>query len=134
MNPALIWYVAVGGAIGSVGRYALTMMVQSRLSTTFPAATLLVNVTGSLLLGFITQLAIDTTSISDETRALLTVGLCGGYTTFSTFTYEAARLLQDGDYGRAVVYVAMSVVIGLAALFAGFALARLLIAARSGSV
>lgn len=134
MNPLLIWYVAIGGAIGSVGRYALTTMVQSRLATPFPAATLLVNVTGSLLLGFITQLAIETTSVSEETRVLLTVGLCGGYTTFSTFTYEAARLLQDGDYGRAVVYVAMSVVIGLAALFAGFALARVLIGARSGSM
>lgn len=134
MSPTLIWYVAIGGAIGSVGRYLLTGAFQSRLSATFPAATLLINVTGSLLLGFISQVAMDTTSISDETRAFLTVGLCGGFTTFSTFAYETARLMQDGNHRQAVVYVGLSAVGSLVGMFGGFALARMLIAARSGSV
>jgi CrcB protein len=128
----LILYVAIGGAIGSAGRYLLTTAVQSRISSGFPAATLIINVTGSLLLGFITPFALETTAMSDDTRALLTVGFCGGYTTFSTFTYETARLMQDGDYRRAILYVGSSVVLGLIAMFVGFALARSVIGARSG--
>ena len=134
MSLTLIWYVAVGGAIGSVGRYILTHAIQERISTTFPAATLLINVAGSLFLGFISQIAIDTTSISDEARALLTVGVCGGFTTFSTFSYETARLMQDGYHRQAALYVIVSVLAALAGLFCGLALARMLVAARSGSV
>jgi CrcB protein len=134
MSVMLMWYVAIGGAIGSVGRYALTNAIQSRLSSTFPAATFLINVIGSLILGFISQIAMDTTSISDEARALLTVGFCGGFTTFSTFSYETARLIQDGNHRHAALYVVLSVVTALAGLFAGLALARMAIAARSGSV
>jgi CrcB protein len=133
MSLSLIWYVAVGGAIGSVARFAVTEAIQSRVSSTFPVATLLINVAGSLLLGFISRVAMDTTSVSDEVRVLLTVGLCGGFTTFSTFTYEAARLIQDGNHRQAGVYAIVSVVMSLVGLFAGLALARMLIAARTGS-
>jgi CrcB protein len=132
MNATLALYVAFGGAIGSVSRYALTLAIQSRMTSTFPAATLVINLTGSLLLGFISQLAMESMAINDELRVLLTVGFCGGYTTFSTFSYETARLMQDGDYRRAALYVASSVILALAGTFAGFALARALLAARSG--
>jgi CrcB protein len=71
--------------------------------------------------------------VSPEVRALLTAGFCGGYTTFSTFSYEAAALLEDGDYRRAFAYVAASVVVALAATFLGFAAAGALLAARRGA-
>ena len=134
MNPILVACVAIGGAVGSVSRYLLTLAVQSRLSSTFPTATLLVNVSGSLLLGFITRYTMDSSALSDEARVLLTIGFCGGYTTFSTFTYETARLMQDGDYRRAGAYVGLSVALALAGIFVGFALARRLVAARRGLV
>ena len=131
MNLMLFLYVAIGGAIGSASRYALTMAIQSRMTSPFPAATLLINVTGSVLLGFISQIAMDSTAIGNETRILLTVGFCGGYTTFSTFTYETARLMQDGDYRRAAAYVTLSVLVALIGMFGGLGIARALVTARS---
>ena len=95
MELSLVLYVGLGGALGSVSRYALTYMIQSRLNSPFPVATLLINVTGSLLLGFVVRYAADSAALSAETRLLLTTGFCGGYTTFSTFSYETARLYDD---------------------------------------
>ena len=74
--------------------------------------------------------ALATPSVSAELRALLTTGFCGGYTTFSTYSYETATLLEDGQYGRAGTYALASVVLALVATFAGFVLARELIALR----
>jgi len=89
-----------------------------------------VNVSGSLLLGFIIRYALATPMVSVEMRALLTTGFCGGYTTFSTYSYETAALLEDGQYSRAGVYALGSMVLALAATIGGFALARELIAFR----
>jgi CrcB protein len=133
MNPILVACVAIGGAVGSVSRYLLTLAVQSRLSSTFPTATLLVNVSGSLLLGFITRYTMDSSALSDEARVLLTIGFCGGYTTFSTYSYETAMMLDDGEYGRAALYVGSSVVLALAGTLLGFAAANRLLALRQGA-
>src|SRR4051812_40935639 len=84
----VIWYVALGGAVGSVIRYVVGVAVQSRSGLDFPAGTLLVNLTGSFLLGFLIHYALETPAITPELRGLLTTGFCGGYTTFSTFSYE----------------------------------------------
>jgi CrcB protein len=130
MELSLVLYVGLGGALGSVSRYALTYMIQSRLTSPFPVATLLINITGSLLLGFVVRYTADSASLSAETRLLLTTGFCGGYTTFSTFSYETARLYEDGDYRRAALYAALSVALSLAGMFAGFSLARVALAAR----
>ena len=105
----LLWYIALGGAAGSVTRYLVGVAVQTRSGLNFPVGTLLVNVTGSLLLGFLIRYALATPAISPEVRALLTTGLCGGYTTFSTFSYETVALIQDGDWRRAALYVGLSV-------------------------
>src|SRR5262245_30466947 len=113
MKLRLMWYVTVGGAIGSDARFALRDAIQSRLTSAFPVATLAINVTGSLLLGFIYQIATDTTAVSDEVRVFLGVGLCGGFTTFSTFSYETARLMQDGNHRQAGAYIMASVVMSL---------------------
>jgi len=112
-----------------VCRFLLGAAVQQRTSTTFPVGTLVVNVTGSLVLGFVLRLALGTPAISAEMRALLTAGFCGGYTTFSTFSFETAMLIEDGTYGRAALYVAASTVLALLGTFAGFAIARVVLGA-----
>jgi CrcB protein len=109
-----------------LARYGLGGAVQ-RLGTLFPYGTLLINVLGSFLLGFLMRWLLGTAA-SPELRAALTVGFCGGFTTFSTFSYEAAMLLQNGSYLRAMFYMVGSVVLSLAATFAGFAAARAIIA------
>ena len=120
----MLWYLAVGSAIGGMSRYVIGGLVQRLLDTTFPAGTLLINVTGSFLLGAILRYGVETTTLTPELRALLTVGFCGGYTTFSTFSYEAVALLEDGEWGRAGVYIGLSLLLSLVAVFLGFALAR----------
>ena len=130
MSP--YWYVAIGGAIGSASRYGLTVAIQSRAGTTFPIATMLINVTGSILLGFLMRYSVESTALSVEMRTLLTTGFCGGYTTFSTFSYETARLMEEGDWTRAASYILLSVAVSLLGTFAGFRLAQYILAARRG--
>ena len=118
----MIWYIALGSAIGGALRYLVGGWVQRLAGPAFPTGTLLVNVSGSLLLGFLLRWASHPPSLSAELRAFLTVGLCGGYTTFSTYSAESVTLLQDGQWGKALTYVAASVALSLAATAAGFAL------------
>ena len=125
------WAVAIGAAAGGVTRYYLSYAIQSRAGAGFPWGTLVVNVTGSLLLGFLMRYAIATPSVSAEMRLLLTTGFCGGYTTFSTFSYETAMLMEDGQYERAATYAVGSVVVALIATACGFLLARELISLRA---
>ena len=124
------WAIAFGAAVGGVSRYYLSAAVQHRMGTTFPWGTLLINITGSLILGFIMYYALATPSVSVELRILLTTGFCGGYTTFSTFSYETATLIEDGQLGRAGTYIVASVLLALAGTYGGFALAREVIALR----
>jgi fluoride exporter len=126
----MLLYVALGSAIGGVSRYLLGGLVQRMLDTTFPAGTLLVNVSGSFLLGVIIRYALETPSLTPEVRAFLTIGFCGGYTTFSTFSYETVALLKDGEWARAGIYITASVVLSLVGTFLGFALARQVIVWR----
>jgi CrcB protein len=125
----MIWYVAAGSALGGTTRYLLGSLLQQRLGGEFPLGTLVINVTGSLLLGFLMRYALATPAVSPELRGLLTTGFCAGYTTFSTFSYETATLLEDGDYRRAALYVLLSLLLSLAAMLLGFAAARRLLAA-----
>lgn len=118
------WYVAAGGALGSVARVYVSDLMQRQAQTTFPWGTLTVNLVGSLLLGAITEYALASPAISRDLRVLLTAGFCGGFTTFSTFSLEAVRLLQDGDYRRALLYVGLSVVLGIAGVLLGLVGAR----------
>lgn len=125
----LIGAVAAGGAIGSVARLLLGAAIQQRSATTFPVGTLVINLTGSLLLGFIIRTVLETPSVTPTVRAMLTTGFCGGYTTFSTFSYETVVLLEEGSYGRAALYIIASVGLALAGTFVGFAAARWVVAA-----
>lgn len=116
--------VAVGGAAGSVSRYLAQMAVARHFTHPFPLGTLLVNVLGCLLIGLFYALAEKGTLASPTLRLLLTTGFCGGFTTFSTFSYETLTLLETEHYLLVALYVAGSVLLGLLATFAGAALVR----------
>jgi fluoride exporter len=125
------WYVALGSAVGGVARFAVAAVVQQRVGPNFPVGTLMVNVSGSFLLGLLLRYALGTDAISAETRALLTTGFCGGYTTFSTFSYDTILLLEDGQSARAGAYVLLSVLLSLAGTWLGIIAARALLALRA---
>jgi len=127
----LILAVALGSAVGGVVRFLLSAWIQQRAAASFPFATLLVNVSGSLLLGMLATWSFETAGVSAELRALLTTGLCGGYTTFSTFSLETVALAEEGAWGRAAAYIVLSVSLSVLAAFAGVAGARHLMAART---
>jgi CrcB protein len=128
MTPtSLVLAVAAGSAVGGVARFLLTDAVHHRVGTTFPVGTLVVNVLGCLALGFIMQLALDTGELSPSTRALLTTGFCGGFTTFSTFSWETVVLIQEGSLRRAAFNAIGSVTMGLGAIWIGMVAAKLLL-------
>jgi fluoride exporter len=128
----MIWYIAFGSALGGVARYLFGGWIQGRAGAAFPVGTLVINVTGSFLLGLLYRYAADSAAITPEVRAMLTIGVCGGYTTFSTFSYETVRLLEEGEFGRAGLYIALSVLLSVAAAFLGLMAGRELVALRRG--
>ncbi|HNR94060.1 MAG TPA: fluoride efflux transporter CrcB [Kiritimatiellia bacterium] len=100
--------VGFGGFIGAVLRYLLSLTGQ-RFSITFPHGTLWANFLGCLLLGMVTAIAVDTESLSPAARLFLATGICGGFTTMSTFTYEMFRFLQDAQYFYAAAYFSATI-------------------------
>jgi fluoride exporter len=117
-------YVALGSAIGGVGRFLISGALQRGTSGAFPVGTLLVNVVGSFVLGFVARYALGTTAFSPDARVFLTAGLCGGFTTFSTFSYESFELLEHGHHAQAAGYIVASLALSLLAAAAGVLLAR----------
>jgi CrcB protein len=93
----VLWYVMLGSAIGGGARYLLGPWVQQRAGAVFPVGTLVINVLGSLLVTFIFRYAMESAAVRPEVRIMLTTGLLGGFTTFSTFSYETVKLIEDGD-------------------------------------
>jgi fluoride exporter len=116
--------IAVFGAIGTLARYGLQGLVQIRAGSTFPSGTLLVNLSGCFLLGLIGQFTLNRMVISPDWRAAIAVGFFGGYTAFSSFGWETAKMLEDGEWLRATAYVGASVVAGLLLSVAGIQLAN----------
>lgn len=113
--------IALGGAAGSVTRYLIGLYVGAR-TPGFPWATMLINVTGSLLLGFLAR-GLAGRPHAPALGAALTVGFCGGYTTFSTFSLETVLLLERGAWARALLYAVASVVLCVGGAAMGVALA-----------
>lgn len=111
--------VMLGGALGSALRYGLGAWVQGWAGPGFPWSTLLINVSGSFLIGIVLELSLKG-ALSGEARLFLAMGLLGGYTTFSTFSWETLTLVQGGEWLRAVGYVLGSVLLGLAGVVAGY--------------
>ena len=122
----MIAYITFGGILGTLARYFLQGVAQTR-GASFPTGTLAVNIAGSLLLGFVMRLATGSTVISAELRGGLTVGFCGAFTTMSTFSYESVRLLGDGEYWYAGLYMGGTILGCLAAVVLGTALASKLL-------
>jgi CrcB protein len=116
--------VAIGGAIGAMLRFYLGGTALSRTAAPFPMATFIINVTGSFILGFFLTLVAEKVDLSPHVRLAVAVGFVGAYTTFSTFEYETARLMEEGDLMHAFLNVILSVVIGFAAVWAGIFSAR----------
>jgi fluoride exporter len=108
-----ILLITVFGAIGTLSRYALQGMVQYRTGPVFPTGTLAVNLSGCLLVGFLGQLTMNRMVVPPEWRLAMTIGFLGGYTTFSSFGWETAKMLEDGEWLRAGIYVAASVIAGI---------------------
>jgi len=121
VTTALFIAVGIGGLIGAPTRYLLDRAVTARLRSDLPWGTFAINASGSLLLGLLTGLSISG-RLGDLPTALLATGFCGAYTTFSTFTFETVRLLEDGRLLEAAGNVAVSVAVGLAAAGAGLAI------------
>ena len=117
-------YIALGGALGSLSRYWLGGAIQRAYPGSFPVGTLVVNLTGCFLIGLFLQYALDSTHFNAELRAFLTIGFCGGYTTFSSYSWETMRLFQAGEWGRGALYALGSMAVGLLATMAGMAVAR----------
>ena len=114
--------IALFGAAGTLARYGLQGVVQVRTGGLFPYGTLLVNLTGCFLLGLIAQFTLNRMVISPDWRIAIAVGFFGGYTTFSSFGWETAKMMEDGEWMRASVYVAASVIAGLFLSVAGIRL------------
>ncbi|MEP6597673.1 MAG: fluoride efflux transporter CrcB, partial [Ginsengibacter sp.] len=121
----MIIVVGVGSCIGGIFRYLLSQSIQSKFLSTFPFGTLSVNIIGCFFIGLIFGFS-ERSYISIEWRLFLATGISGGFTTFSSFSYETVELIRDGQYWLALWYIASSVIIGLVATFLGISIFKLL--------
>jgi CrcB protein len=124
MRAMILAAVGVGGAIGSMARYLIAGWVQSPAWNGFPYGIFIVNITGGFLMGLMIEGMALKFNVTPVTRAFLTTGIMGGYTTFSTFSLEAAMLIERHAYGQATAYIAGSALLSIIALFAGLWLMR----------
>lgn len=118
-------WVAIGGAIGTTGRYWLSGLVARSFGETFPWGTLIINVTGSFVIGFFATLTgpDGRVFVGSTARQFVMIGLCGGYTTFSSFSLQTLNLMNDGEWLYAGANITGSVILCLVAVWAGYALA-----------
>ena len=118
--------VGLGGAVGAVLRYGISGWIHASGGFLFPLGTLVVNILGSYVIGVALQLGTGRFLLTPETRLFLTTGLCGGLTTFSTFSWETLRLLEGQQWSAAAANAALNIALCLAATFAGIMTARML--------
>jgi fluoride exporter len=111
--------VGLGGAIGSMLRYAISLLVTVKQ---FPYGTFIVNIAGSFIIGAVLALSLKNELFSNNWKLFLATGICGGFTTFSAFAAENMALLQNGKYGIALMYILASLLLGIAAVVLGFKL------------
>jgi len=121
-----ILLIGFGGFIGSVARYFVSKLNLTIDFFSIPLGTLIVNILGSLLLGFLTGIVVKSPILTVEWRLFLMVGICGGFTTFSTFTSENMMLLHNGQFLSAALYIGLSLLLSFVAVFVGYASSNLL--------
>ncbi len=121
--PSNVLLVAAGGALGAAARYLLGGFVQARLGPGFPWGTFFVNVTGSFLIGVVLVL-VERDALPSEARLFLAVGILGGYTTFSTFSYETLQLLVAGNAGGVLLNALGQLLVGFLAVYLGVVFGR----------
>ena len=119
--------VGSGGFIGSVMRYLVQYYMEKSMMSTFPWGTLIANIAGSFIIGAVFALADKGNLLNAEWRMFLTVGICGGFTTFSAFSYNNFSMLEEQLYGSLLLNVAGSIVFGIFAVYLGIVFIRLLI-------
>lgn len=118
--------VAAGAAIGSAFRYGISSYIQKHISVIFPYGTLVVNVVGSFLLGIIMFYLSEKNLVGNEFRLFLTVGFLGGFTTFSTFSYETLNLFRDSEFSLAIYNVLLNVILSLAGISLAYLISKLI--------
>lgn len=118
------FFIGFGGFLGSVARYYTGRMAYNYLSASFPFGTLAVNTLGCFLIGMIYSLSMRSTAITPGWRMFLIIGFCGGFTTFSTFSYESIQLMRDNEYLYAALNILGSVALGLLAVLGGMAVTQ----------
>lgn len=124
MYPVLL--VGIGGALGSIARYLSGVAVGRVWPSSFPLATMLINITGSLIMGlFIGWLARTTPAWQADARLFFAIGVLGGFTTLSSFSLDTVVLLERGEVAQAAVYVTVSIAVSIVALFVGLWLMRM---------
>lgn len=116
ISAPMLLAIAAGGALGSVARYLMGIAASKAFGLDFPWGTLIINIAGSFLIGAFVELFALKWDLPQEARVFLTVGICGGFTTFSTFSLDAWVLIERGELGLAGAYVVASVVLSIAAL------------------
>jgi CrcB protein len=121
-----LFWVALGGAAGSVGRYLVDGWVLRLVGSHFPSGTFVVNVVGCLVFGIIVGAADERFMVAPAGRTFLLIGILGGFTTFSTFMFETLQLVRDAQFATALVNVAGQLVLGFLAMWAGYTTVRLL--------
>ena len=118
-------FLAVAGALGTLSRYALSGLTQRITGAGFPWGTLVINILGCLIIGYVMQMALTTDIIPASVRVVVTIGFLGAFTTFSTFSYETVKFLEDGALVSAILNITSNVGLGLIATFFGMLLGRI---------
>ena len=124
-----ILLVGSGGFLGANARYWLGGLIQSRLGSSFPWETMIINITGSLIIGFFLG-AVSGLDWNPNWRLFVAIGILGGYTTYSSFAYEAVRLLSDREYGWALFYIEGTALLTVFGAWVGLVLSRLALGGR----
>ena len=119
-------YIGIGSFIGGIGRYLLQQFVQKQFPSSIPLGTLSVNIIGCFIIGIVYALSAKSNLISPELRLFLATGICGGFTTFSSFAYENVSMVLDGELYYPLLYTLISVVIGFGAVHLGILLIKLI--------
>jgi len=124
--------ICLGGAVGTGARYGVGGLCARWLGADFPYGTLVVNVLGSFLIGFIQQVGLTTLAIPDTARLVLTIGVMGGFTTYSSFSYETLRLVEEGSWLQAAINVVATTGLCLGVCALGLTLGRIVVGWKGG--